>query len=237
MNKKISIIHEPTDSEPFLVIDKPSGLPSAPLKDGDESVLTTALSLYPSLSIVVGRKTIEKGLVHRLDNDTSGLILIAATQEFYDKIQKEQASGKFVKWYKASVDNIPNTASILEGFPSENPKIQVEDGKTVILAESRFRSFGLHGTQVRPVTESSGRAALKKCGNAIYKTRIELSSDKSTALCSIVAGYRHQVRCHLAWSGFPVKSDPLYNPNCDFDSDLAFRAVKISFMGFDFQIE
>jgi len=238
----ICIVHEPTKNEPFLIIDKPSGLPSAPLKENDDCALSQAIKLFPILNKVnenannSGRKQIERGLIHRLDTETSGLILIASTQEFYDFIIQVQKEGKFEKWYKAKVDNIPNIFELLEGFPC-NSTFELESKK--IIAESYFRPYGLHNSQVRPVTEASGKAALKKCGRVLYKTNIEISSDKTSAICSITSGYRHQVRCHLSWCGFPVVGDKLYNPNYleNENCKLEFRACKISFPNFEFEIE
>ena len=54
----ISIIHEPTGSEPFLVIKKDGGLPSAPINDSDDSALSRAIELFPELEKVSGTKAI-----------------------------------------------------------------------------------------------------------------------------------------------------------------------------------
>lgn len=224
----MKIIHSPTEESPFLVVFKPAGLPSAPLAEGDESILTEAISLFPEIALVHGKKEVEHGLVHRIDTETAGLVLIATTQESYDSLIQSQKEGCFEKWYRAEVDRIPECSELLGGFPPV-PK----DFNAV---QSSFRPFGQKGREVRPVTESAGRAALKKAGSVIYTTEISFESE-NTALCHITAGFRHQVRCHLAWCGFPVKGDKVYNPNekfskdnCRPDShDMKFTACKISF--------
>ena len=228
------ILHAPSASEPFVVAFKDSGIPSAPLSEGDDSVLTRVAEMFPSVASVSGRKAVEGGLVHRLDTATEGIVLLAASQDFYDQIQKWQGEGKFVKSYLAKVDFLPDCAKILGGFPPDIPNF---DGG-VAVAESFFRKFGRNGSQVRPVTEKSGPAALKKCSVVIYSTGIRLS--ENSAVCSIRAGYRHQVRCHLAWCGIPVSGDRIYNPGCALQENPAekmmFRAFRIEFPGFSFEV-
>ncbi len=223
----MQILHSPTKNSPFLVVFKPAHLPSAPLFEGDESVLTECQRLFPEILTVHGKKEVEHGLIHRIDNETSGLVLIATSQESYDNLILSQQKGKFEKWYRAEIDKIPDCAEKLGGFP-ELPDFH--EGKNLTL-ESFFRPFGEKGRAVRPVTAQAGRAALKKCGRTAYKTEISFEGD-NIALCHITAGFRHQVRCHLAWCGFPVKGDKLYNPLCHFDCDgskMRFTACRIAF--------
>lgn len=214
----IRIIHQPSEAEPFVVIDKPRGLPSAPLKDGEDCALSQAISLYPQITNVKGKKEIEYGLVHRIDTETRGIILIAVSQEFYDYIQNEQTEGRFLKYYRAEVEHLQN--NVLEGFPSFDQKLNN--------ITSSFRAFGPKGREVRPVTENSGKAAGKKSGTRIYTTHIELNGN--TAFCTINNGYRHQVRCHLCWAGYPVKGDRIYNPQSrGTGSEMMFEACGIEF--------
>ena len=78
--KQIQIAIAPSKENPFVVIKKPRGLPSAPLFEGDECAFMQAAKLYPYLLEVSGKKAIEHGLVHRIDTETEGLLLIATTQ-------------------------------------------------------------------------------------------------------------------------------------------------------------
>lgn len=227
---RIGIIHEPTEAEPFLVADKPAGLPTAPLHDDDDSALTQAVALFPQLAAVTGKKAVEKGLVHRIDTATRGLVLVAATDAWYDFLAAAQRSGKFQKWYRATVDAIPDAAGRLGGFPAPPVRFAPSAGETVTV-QSNFRSYGTHRHAVRPVNGQSGRAARKKSGSTVYQTVIT-AQDGQNVICTITAGYRHQVRCHLAWIGLPVQNDPLYNPSCmegRTAGKLAFTAYKIAF--------
>ena len=87
----MTIIKEITREEPYLVINKPSGLPSAPLNENDRNnAFSIAAEIFPELLNVNGRKEIEHGLLHRIDTETSGLLIITATQDFYEKLLQLQ---------------------------------------------------------------------------------------------------------------------------------------------------
>ena len=222
---KISIIHSPSDKEPFIVLEKKAGIPTAPLFEGDESALVLAEKLFPEIKAVSGKKKIEHGLVHRIDTETEGLVLIALTQDFFDFLCEAQREGKFRKWYRAFVDSVPDITERLEGFPEHEI---LAESKTVTV-ESQFRYFGKKNQEVRPVTENSGMAARKKCEKKIYATEISFDSAKKTAVCMISGGFRHQVRAHLALCGIPVRGDRLYNPNFREGESLCFQAFRLEF--------
>ena len=222
----IDIIKEPTPDRPYLVIYKPKGLPSAPLTaDDKDNALAQACAMYPQIKSVCGKKEIEYGLLHRLDTATDGLMVIASSQECYDFLMTEQREGRFIKTYRAQCDIIPDNADLLGGFPP------VPSSPSTV--RSYFRPYGQGRKEVRPVTEESGKAALSKLGSKkLYTTKIEItriSDTRATALCEITEGYRHQVRCHLAWAGYPVVGDALYNSDKKNAENLLFSATKISF--------
>lgn len=232
---KIKIISVHSQDNPFLVIEKPAFLPSAPLIEGEDSAITQAASLFPELKNVIGKKKIEYGLMHRLDTETSGLLLIASTQFSYDNLMEQQKSGNFEKTYEAICSFNKNEHEVLKAFPPLPKECQIlKDGKTYKL-ESRFRFFGEKNREVRPVTGESGMAALKKCSEKTYETEIKIEkieNDRIKAICRIKEGFRHQVRCHLAWLNIPVVQDRLYNPDFDENAteNLMFRATAIKFL-------
>ena len=232
--EKIKIIKEPDSQKPYIVIYKPKNLPSAPLTADDKNnALSQTIELYPEITKVIGRKPIEYGLLHRLDTPTDGLIVIAATQEAYDFLQSEQKAGRFLKYYQAQCNKLPESISeYAEGFPAFEAKTEPESNITII--SSYFRSYGEGNKEVRPVTEKSGKAALKKLGSKkIYTTECKILSrqnDLYNVECKIREGYRHQVRCHLAWSGMPITGDVLYNPDKkNAENLLRFSATKVEF--------
>lgn len=231
----IKLIHSPTDSEPFIVISKPARMPSAPLNQADEynALSITALD-FPEIKAVQGKKQIEYGLLHRLDTITEGLILIATTQQFYDYMNEQQNNGSFEKTYTATCIYNPQNASVLGGFPEQNLLQKIPQIGEQFTISSMFRPFGLKNKEVRPVTEKSNTAALNKVGKKIeYKTTINITdvqNNRVTVECKINAGFRHQVRNHLAWIGLPIINDPLYNEeSLGTDETIMFKASEITF--------
>ena len=240
---KIKIISEPSESQPFLILSKPSGLPSAPISAEDEdNAFSMAAKIFPEVLTVSGRKAIEHGLLHRLDTVTSGLLMIATNQTFYDYMLEEQKNGRFVKYYEAECIDFQNNPELLKGFPPLDleARRRLLRGQAVTVA-SYFRNYGAGQKEVRPVCRGGNSAALKKVGKlVIYNTEIkllkqladdkqnqteeadgqtvnnlskneELPKDTITFECQLTAGYRHQVRAHLAWLGFPIIGDQVYN--------------------------
>lgn len=231
---EIKFLNRPDSLHPFLVVNKASGVPSAPLFEGDFSVLTLALNAFPEIKNVHGKKEIEHGLIHRIDTETSGLVLIALTQNFYDFMIGEQSENRFEKFYRAQVDFLPDISEKLAGFPAtpfliEETESAVKNHK-FLTVESEFRKFGKGGKEVRPILENGGKAAKKKSSGKMYRTQIKFL-DENHAEAKITQGFRHQVRCHLAWIGFPVHGDAVYNPEArdTGKQKMWFEACKIKF--------
>lgn len=242
---EIKVIHEPSAAKPFVILSKPAGLASAPLKSLDEdSAFSQCARLFPAAKSVCGKKAVEGGLLHRIDTATSGLLLVASSQEFYDHIIAVQDAGRFVKGYRAECDVNQKNAQALGGFPKPpaaslpfDDFLQEKNAAELIGIElsSYFRPFGKGGKEVRPVLQDSNVAALKKIGSKkIYSTKIVaadfLGEDAAKLECKIAQGYRHQVRCHLAWLGFPVRGDAFYNAvGGPSGGPMRFEAVSLEF--------
>ena len=224
---QIRIIHEPDSQKPFVIIDKPAGLPSAPLNENDKNnAFYQAAKLFPKLLEVQGKKTVEHGLLHRLDTATTGLMIIAATQECYDFLQNEQKENRIIKTYTAEC----------------GCRLLRKSEEKAFAITSYFRPYGPGRKEVRPVFLSDSETALKKVEKKVlYRTNItikKINKEKNTATveCTITNGYRHQVRCHLAWSGLPVIGDIIYNTQAKEDTlknksteQMHFCASKIQF--------
>jgi 23S rRNA pseudouridine1911/1915/1917 synthase len=219
-----TIIDETTD---FAVVYKPPRMHSAPLKPGSgDTLLDWYAAIFPPVTELSGRKEGEGGLLHRLDFETQGLVLFAKTQKSLDHLLRQQDEGKFVKEYTAHCSLltahysfVPPPFNITEtGFPP-----------TPFVIESFFRAYGPGRKQVRPVTDASYKH--RKIGDS-YRTEVISVSDADHGRYTITArlcrGFRHQIRCHLAWIGCPVLNDPLYGKDAG-DGFLALRATRLIF--------
>ena len=231
MTNKIEFLNTPSKENPFLVISKPSGLPTAPLSAQDtNNALYLAAQTFPEIFSVNGKKEIEHGLIHRIDTVTEGLILIATTQDAYENFINQQKNNIFTKFYTAICQKNQNKKEGFPDFPQQNIFYQNE-----FKIQSYFRYFGQGRKEVRPVPiESLNKTQQKKVeGTSIYTTNVKIISQQNDTVkveCNITKGFKHQVRCHLAWANLPIKNDPVYNQNAEKSEQIKFYASKFQFL-------
>ena len=208
------IVHVEKD---YVVLFKCSGLDTVPLKKEREkpSLLSFVGELYPECLDVGGANYWEGGILHRLDRPTSGLVLAARSQSFYDKMIAEQEAGRFIKHYMARTEK----SAILEGFP--HFPFTLKDGEDI---SSKFRKYGKGGKSVRPIDPSS---YLYDKTERIYTTHID-RIDGSVFYLTLSRGFRHQIRAHLAWAGCPISGDTQYGGRAS--DDFGLEAVSISYI-------
>lgn len=223
----------------FVVAFKAAGVHSAPLKADDaDSALSFVAQNFPQILAVQGKKAVEGGLIHRIDYDTAGLLLFALNQEFYNHIMACQDEGLFKKGYVARCHYDSRCTELLGGFPPLPVSLDFSADHQVCTVESSFRAFGPGRKQVRPVTEQSGKFSQRKAGGSkqgsspLYSTELSITKTLGknfVVKASITKGYRHQVRCHLAWCGLPIVADPLYHPLEKTAPQMQFFATGLSF--------
>ena len=231
MTNKIEFLNTPSKENPFLVISKPTGLPTAPLSAQDtNNALYLAAQTFPEIFSVNGKKEIEHGLIHRIDTVTEGLILIATTQDAYENFINQQKNNNFTKFYTAICQKNQNKKEGFPDFPQQNIFYQNE-----FKIQSYFRYFGQGRKEVRPVPiENLNKTQQKKVeGTSIYTTNVKIISEQNDTVkveCNITKGFKHQVRCHLAWANLPIKNDPVYNQNAEKSEQIKFYASKLQFL-------
>jgi len=214
----------------FLVLYKPAGMHSAPLARGaGGTLLDWCAGFFPETLLIRGRKAIEGGLLHRLDRDTAGLVLVARTQAAFDDLHAQQEQGFLIKDYVARCTRRAQAAA-LPGFP---PPPFYSGGPGVI--ESAFRPFGPGRRAVRPVIAANEFRKEKQANDRghWYRTEIrESREEKDQRLIlsvRLARGFRHQIRCHLAWLGWPIIGDELYGGATESGETLALLAHALSF--------
>ncbi|GHV17423.1 RNA pseudouridine synthase [Spirochaetia bacterium] len=236
----------------YLVVYKPPRMHSAPLKTAPTDGMTAAESSeavavtltewlaqsHGEIMEARGRNPWEGGIVHRLDYETQGLVLFARNQGALDSFMDQQERGLFIKEY-GGIAAREKSPPVLPGFPplpdfppelptaglvstSTDPKpITTESGLTL---ESTFRPFGPGRKAVRPVMGGEGR---------VYRTGIsgmEVQGEFTVFRLRLARGFRHQLRCHLAWLGYPLLNDTLYSgPACTAFPFLTLRAQGMAF--------
>ena len=200
-NNDSPYILEETDD--FAVVFKPPKMHSVPNKQNNgDTLLGWYAALYPHAG--------EGGLIHRLDFETHGIVLFAKNKKSFDFLNSLQNRGEFIKEYSAVCVIADNPAPI-SGFPISPvlPDSSPSPDKPLVI-ESFFRPFGPGRKQVRPVIDDSKKhKEIAKDRGSFYRTEIIGISDNVFTV-RIRRGFRHQIRCHLCWAGFPIQNDPLY---------------------------
>jgi 23S rRNA pseudouridine1911/1915/1917 synthase len=194
-------------SPDYVALYKPHDMHTAPLhsKPG-ASLLDWAAERFPELAAVRGRKTCEGGLLHRLDWGTAGLVLAARNEAAFENLAAQQRGGLFIKEYDALA---LKSGRLPPGFPAAGPgpaEGALEHPPFAI--RSGFRAYGPGRKAVRPLAGGAPLyqtlvVALERDANAVVRFRVRLAR-----------GFRHQVRCHLAWLGYPIVGDALYGGCC-----------------------
>jgi 23S rRNA pseudouridine1911/1915/1917 synthase len=207
------------ETESYAVVYKPPLMFSAPLgSDLEAALLGWYARRCPAVLDPAGGKKEEGGLLHRLDFETEGLVLLAKTQGAYESLRAQQAAGDFVKEYLAATGP---PGKPLPGFPpspygSRSPAGVPGPGACI---ESFFRPWGPGRKAVRPADPGKKWGIAADRGKP-YRTEILGRRDLPPAeggagplrvfSLRIVRGFRHQIRCHLAWIGEPILYDALY---------------------------
>lgn len=197
------------ETDQWALLYKPHGMPTTPLREKEEgTLLSWFLSHSPEAGTVTGRKAVEHGLVHRLDTETCGLVLIAKTQSAMDFFLKTQKDGNIIKSYRAFCSGSPAFVTALGPARDLLHKLPYD-------FSSQFRAFGPGRKQVRPVFSTDRQFSDTA---TTYTTRIlsltvqdAPGGELTEITCSLKAGFRHQVRVHLCTLGYPILGDPLYN--------------------------
>lgn len=216
-----------------LVVFKPKGLPTAPLKSvrGD-TLLDWAMERYPRIRQVEGRSLWEPGLLHRLDTPTSGLVVMALNQLSFDTLVQAQKDGLVIKTYRAGIESLPADSTWPPLPPELHRALENSFPERGFALESHFRPFGVGRKSVRPC-DSEARNASRRTYRTVFRKE---SAD--SVICTITEGFRHQIRSHLAWTGYPISGDDVYGRTQTFPEDadgtspgLQLECIKVQMPG------
>ncbi len=180
------------EDENYLVVDKPSGLVVHPANGNESGTLVNALIYYLGDSFKLGMQDIcspeRPGIVHRIDKDTSGLLVVAKTKAAYQSLTTQFKEHSITRKY---------TALVYNSFKEEEGTIDFPIGRD---PKNRLRR-AVNGLEARPAV--THYRVLKRIGNCnLVEARLE-------------TGRTHQIRVHMSYIGHPVVGDPVYGPRKD----------------------
>ena len=194
------VIPEPTDPVPaaqpmplairfedehLLVLDKPAGLVVHPAPGNPEGTLVNALLAHCGESLAGIGGVRRPGIVHRLDKDTSGLLVVAKTEPAHRALSRDFAGRRIERAYSAFVWGVPvPAAGEISGNIGRSPSNRK---KMAVVAASR------------------GKPATTR-----YRVEQRFGDHAALIECRLLTGRTHQIRVHLAHRGHPLIGDPVY---------------------------
>ncbi|HEP6188621.1 TPA: RluA family pseudouridine synthase [Streptococcus pyogenes ABC020013294] len=179
-NIPLDIIYE---DDTLAIINKPQGMVVHPSAGHPSGTMVNALMYHiKDLSSING--VVRPGIVHRIDKDTSGLLMVAKTDAAHQALAEELKAKKSLRKYLAIVHgNLPNDRGMIEAPIGRSEKDRKKQAVT-----------------------AKGKEAVTRF------TVLERFGDYSLVELQLETGRTHQIRVHMVYIGHPVAGDPLYGP-------------------------
>ena len=177
----LDIVYEDDD---LLVVNKPAGMVVHPAAGHDDGTLVNALLHHCGDSLGGVGGVLRPGIVHRIDRDTTGLLVVAKNDAAMESLAAELAAHHMERVYECIVRGHPDETGTLDAPIGRHPK----DRKRMA------------------VNRKDGKPAVTH-----YRV-LEYFPGYSFVECRLETGRTHQIRVHMAHIGHPIVGDPVYNP-------------------------
>ncbi|MEA4824286.1 MAG: RluA family pseudouridine synthase [Clostridiaceae bacterium] len=180
-NIPLDIVYEDGD---VLVVNKPAGLVVHPAAGHEDGTLVNALLYHCGDSLAGINGVLRPGIVHRIDRDTSGLLVVAKNDAAMEALARELAAHHTERVYEC----------VVRGHPDDEGTVNAPVGR--------------HPTDRKKmaVNEKNGKPAVTH-----YRV-LETFPGYAYIECRLETGRTHQIRVHMAHIGHPIVGDPVYNP-------------------------
>lgn len=197
-NIPLDIVYEDDD---VIVINKPQGMVVHPAPGHDEHTLVNALLYHCPLSTING--TFRPGIVHRIDKDTSGLLMVAKNDKAHRSLAKQLKDKTNIREYVALVHG----------------RIAEDEGT-------------INAPIGRSLKDRKKQAVVKDGRNAVTHFEVlKRYRDYTFVKCILKTGRTHQIRVHMKYIGHPLVGDPLYGPKKTIKGNGQFlHAGKLGFV-------
>lgn len=175
----VAFVYEDSD---LLVVNKPQGMVVHPAPGNYTGTLVNAL-LYHCKDLSSINGVVRPGIVHRIDKDTSGLLMVAKNDKAHHSLAEQLKDHTILRRYHAIVHgNIRADQGVIEGNIGRNPNNRLQ----------------------MAIVERGGKEAITH-----YKV-LERFGEYTYVELELETGRTHQIRVHMAWKGHPLAGDPLY---------------------------
>ncbi len=200
------------EDEHLIVVDKPAGLVVHPAAGNPDRTLVNALLAHcgPSLAGIGGVR--RPGIVHRIDKDTSGLLVVAKDERTHVGLTEQFSAHDVERRYDALVWGVPRPAhGVITGNIGRSP----------------------HNRKKMAVVRRGGKTA-----ETAYDTVAAFSTIAAHVQCRLKTGRTHQIRVHMTSKGHPLIGDPVYGrgrnagPSPREARDFGRQALHASTLGF-----
>lgn len=192
----IDVVYE---DEYLLIVNKKSGMVVHPAPGNYSGTLVNALMGRFKLS---NKDNIRPGIVHRIDKDTSGLLVVAKTDEVHDKLSEMIKNKDVERIYIALVEGVIN---------HETGTIDAPIGRDI------------NNRQKMMITDINSKDAIT------HFRVLKRYSDKTLIECKLETGRTHQIRVHMNYINHPIVNDPVYGKGkkaTDFGQMLHSKSIR-----------
>ncbi|WP_297949951.1 RluA family pseudouridine synthase [uncultured Lactobacillus sp.] len=198
-NIPLDIVYEDDD---VIVVNKPQGMVVHPAPGHPDHTLVNAL-LYHTKELAQSPEGFRPGIVHRIDKDTSGLLMIAKNPKARESLEDQLAHKTNKRLYLAIVHgNFAEENGVIDAPIGRNPY----DRKKMAVVETGKKAI----THFKVLEQFKGYSLIE---------------------CQLETGRTHQIRVHLDYIGHPVAGDPLYGPRKTLSGHGQFLHAKV--LGFE----
>ena len=198
-NLNLEIVYEDAD---VLVVNKPKGMVVHPAPGHSQGTLVNGL-MYQCTDLSGINGIVRPGIVHRIDKDTSGLLMVAKNDASHMSLVNQLVRKSVTRKYIALVHgHIPHDKGTIEAPIARDPK------------------------------ERQNMAIVDRGKHAVTHFRVlERFGDFTLVECRLETGRTHQIRVHMKYIGYPLVGDPKYGPKKTMD--IGGQALHAEVIGFD----